>query len=72
MLGVSPKYLNIVLKYLGGLHSHLRGQIILFKPKTIDGAYVKEQYLEMDKKEGQPSGFRHIDRVLPRGNRKWK
>jgi hypothetical protein len=38
MLGISPKNLDVLLKYLGGLHSHLRRQVMLFKPRTIDEA----------------------------------
>jgi hypothetical protein len=45
-MGISPKNLDVFLKYLGGLHSHFQNQVMLFKPKTIDEAYVKAQYLE--------------------------
>jgi hypothetical protein len=40
MLGISPKNPNVLLKYLGGLHSHLRRQVMLFKPRIVDEAYV--------------------------------
>ena len=40
MLGISPKNLDIVIKYLGGLHVHLLKKVILFKPRTINEAYV--------------------------------
>ena len=57
MLGMSPKNLDALLKYVGGLHSHLRRQVLFFKPITIDEAYMQAQYLDdMDKKEGKPSG----------------
>jgi hypothetical protein len=32
---------DVLLKYLGGLHSHLRRQVMLFKPRTIDEACVQ-------------------------------
>jgi hypothetical protein len=38
MLGISPKNLDVLLKYLGGLHSHLRRQVMLFKPRIVDEA----------------------------------
>jgi hypothetical protein len=41
MLGISPKNKNVLLKYLGGLPSHLRNQVILFKPRTVDDASVQ-------------------------------
>jgi hypothetical protein len=57
MLGISPKDLDVHLKYLGCLHSHLQKKVMLFNPKTIDESYVKEQYLEnMGHKKGQPIG----------------
>jgi hypothetical protein len=57
MLGISPKNLDVLLKYLGGLHSHLWKQVMLFKPRTIDEACVQAQYLEnIGNKKGQPSG----------------
>jgi hypothetical protein len=57
MLGISPKNLDVLLKYLGGLHSHLRKQVMLFKPKIIDEACVQAQCLEnIGHKKGKPSG----------------
>jgi hypothetical protein len=62
MLGISPKNLDVPLKYLGGLYSHLRRQVMLFKPRIVDEASVQAQYLEyMDKKKGQPSGSKQKD-----------
>ena len=46
MLGISPKNPDVLLKYLGGLHHHLREQVMLFKPKMVDEACVQAQYLE--------------------------
>jgi hypothetical protein len=57
MLGIAPKSLYVLLKYLGGLHSHLKKQVILFKPRTMDKACVHAQYMEnIGHKKGQPSG----------------
>jgi hypothetical protein len=41
MLGISPKNLDVLLKYLGGLHSHLWRKVMLFKPRIVDEAYVQ-------------------------------
>ena len=41
-LGISPKNLDVLLKYLGGIHSDLQKKVMLFKPMTIDEAYVQE------------------------------
>jgi hypothetical protein len=41
----------------GGLHSHLRNQVMFFKPRTVDEACVHAQYLEnIGHKKGKPSG----------------
>ena len=40
MMGISPTNLDVLLKYLGSLHNHLKRHFILFKPKTIDETYV--------------------------------
>jgi hypothetical protein len=42
MLGISPKNPYILLKYLGGLHSHLWKKVMSFKPRAIDEACVQE------------------------------
>jgi hypothetical protein len=60
MLGISPKNPYVLLKYLGGLDSHLQKQVMLFKPRTMDEACVHAQYLEnTGQKKGQPSGSKH-------------
>jgi len=60
VLGISPKNQDVVLNYLGGLHNHLRRQVMLFKPRKIDEASMQARYLEnVDKKKGQPSGCKH-------------
>jgi hypothetical protein len=46
MMGISPKNIDVLLKYLGGLHSHLRNQVMFFNPRTVDEAYVQAQHLE--------------------------
>ena len=40
------KNLDVLLKYLVVLHHHLHEQVMLFKPKLVDEAYVQAQYLE--------------------------
>jgi hypothetical protein len=57
LLGISPKNSNVFLKHIGGQHSHLRRQVMMFKPRKIDEAYVQAQYVEnMGKNKGQSSG----------------
>ena len=57
MLGISPRIPDVFLKYIGGLHSHLQKQVILFKPKKIDEACVQTQYPEnIGYKKGYLSG----------------
>jgi hypothetical protein len=41
VLGISPKNPDVLLKYLGDLQSHLRKQVMLFKPRTVDEACVQ-------------------------------
>jgi hypothetical protein len=41
MLGISPKNLEILLKYLGILHNQVWKQVMLLKPRTIDKGCVK-------------------------------
>jgi hypothetical protein len=60
MLGISPKKLDVLLKYLGGLHSHMQKQVMIFKPMIVDDACVQAQYLEnIVHKKGKPSGSKH-------------
>jgi hypothetical protein len=57
MLGISSKNLDVLLKYLRGLHSHLQNQVMFFKQNTLDEAYVHARYLEnMGHKKWYPSG----------------
>jgi len=53
MLEISPKNLDVVLKYLGGLNSHLIKQVVFFKLRTIDDVFVQEKYLDVDNMKGQ-------------------
>jgi len=46
LLGVSLNIDEILLKYIGGLHSYLYHTILLFKPTNLDDVYVQAQYLE--------------------------
>jgi hypothetical protein len=53
MLGISLKNPDVLLKYMRGLHSDLQKQVMLFKSRTVDEAYVQEKYLEhIGNKEG--------------------
>jgi len=49
MLGNIFQEPDVLLRYLGTLHSHLSGQVMLFKPRTIDEACVQVQCLVMEK-----------------------
>jgi hypothetical protein len=49
--------------------------VILFKPGTIDEAYVEAQYLEnIGHKKGYPNGFKHKyhQEASNKGKKKWK
>jgi len=46
MLGISPKNLDVVCKYLWDLHKNLHKQVMIFKHRTIYKACVQTQYLE--------------------------
>ena len=57
MLGIIPKNMDVFPKYLGGPHSHLRSQEMLFKPRVIDEDCVQRHYLDIiDKQKGQLGG----------------
>jgi hypothetical protein len=75
MSGISPKSLDVLLNYLGGLPSHLQKQLILFKSRTMDKACVHAHYLENTcHKKGKPSGSKHKEHreASKEGNKKWK
>jgi hypothetical protein len=41
-VGIYPKNMYVLLKYLGGLHSDLRRQVMLFKPRIVGELCVEE------------------------------
>ncbi len=45
-LGIALDSLEVVTKYIGSLHSHLRHSLLLFEPTTIDSTSVKAIQLE--------------------------
>jgi hypothetical protein len=51
MMGISPKNSDVLLKYMGRLQSHLRKQVMLFNPRTMDEACVHDlDYFENEMK----------------------
>lgn len=59
MLGISPKNVNVLLKYVGGPHIHLWKKMMMFKHIPMDEASVHAQYLEnKGLKKGKSSGFK--------------
>jgi hypothetical protein len=74
MSRISPKNLDVLLKYLGGLHDDLRRQMVLFKTRTVDEAYVQARHLDTDKKKRKPNGSKQIDQqgAPNMGKKKWK
>lgn len=41
MLEINIKYLSMLIKYIGGLHSHLQNTIMLFDPVDFDKTCVQ-------------------------------
>jgi hypothetical protein len=75
MLGISPKNPDVLLKYLGRLHSHLQNQVMFFKPRIVDKACVQVQCLEnIGHKKGQPSNSKQKDprEASKEAKKKWK
>jgi hypothetical protein len=76
MMGIYPKNPYVlILKYMGGLHSHLRKQVMFLKIRTMDEVCVQEQYLEnIGPKKGNPSGSRYKENqeYSKDGKKKWK
>jgi hypothetical protein len=75
MLDISPKNLYVLLKYLGGINSHLQNKVVLFNPMKIDEAYVSEHYLQnIGHKKGQPSRSKQKENkdASKEGKNKWK
>jgi hypothetical protein len=72
MFGISPKAQN-VLKFLGGLHSYLRRQVMLFNPRMPNKVYVQAWCLKMDKnKESNGSKQTNCQSTSKEGKKKWK
>ena len=65
MLVVFPMNPDILLKYLGGIHSHLKRKAMFLKPRTVDEVYVQAQYLENMKRKKRKLGSskkkQHLD-----------
>ena len=56
MLGISSKNPNVLLKYLGGLRTHIQRHVMVFNPRSIDESYVQALYLEnIVQKKGKES-----------------
>jgi hypothetical protein len=72
MLGISPKNLDALLKYLGVIHSHLQKKVIFFEPRILYEAYVQEKYLEKmgHKKDIQVVPNGKSTKTLPRRERR--
>ena len=74
MLGILPTNPVVLLKYLRGLHSHLRKKVMLFKNKTSDEACVQAQYVEnIGHTKGQLSGSKQKENQdsSKEGKKKW-
>eukprot|EP00253_Pinus_taeda_P003578 PITA_03578 len=54
MLGISLDSPKTLLKYIGGLHSYMRHNILMFNPTTIDEVSVQATHLEAREKNGNP------------------
>jgi hypothetical protein len=52
-LGISLEESGVVMKYLGGLFSHIQRQLQLHGVKSIDEVSKKALYIELDSKKGQ-------------------
>jgi len=63
MLGISPKNLDVLFKYFGGIQRHLHEKVMLFNPKSVDEPCVQEQYLEnIGLKEEKLSGSKQKEK----------
>jgi len=72
MLGISPRSLDILFKYMRALRKHLQKKVMLFKSRTIDEACVQAQHLENIgiKKDNQVVLNRNTTNMLPRRERR--
>jgi hypothetical protein len=46
-IGISSNNINVAIGHLGGLHIHMRSQVMVFKSKTIDEALCKPNALNL-------------------------
>ncbi|KAH9322557.1 hypothetical protein KI387_017196, partial [Taxus chinensis] len=53
LLNIDLEDEDILTKYLGGLHTHLRRKVISTKPKDLNEACVQAYYIDDDKKQGE-------------------
>lgn len=68
LLGVSLKIDEILLKYMGGLHSYLFHTILLFKPTDLDEVCVQLKYLE---EHGRIDREDYLSKIKPHGKDKF-
>eukprot|EP00253_Pinus_taeda_P024389 PITA_24389 len=54
ILGISLDLFRTLLKYIGGLHNHMRHIILMFNPTSIDEVSVQAMHLEARGKNGNP------------------
>jgi hypothetical protein len=76
-LGISLEEPGVVMKYLGGLFSHIRRQLQLHGVKSIDEASKKALYIELDSKKGehhmgQEETSKRRDKKMTATTEKWK
>ena len=63
MLGVDLQSQDTLLNYIGGLHSYLRHNILMFSPTSLDEVCVQATYLEARGKNIPEEGKRSHLRV---------
>ena len=52
LLGINLNSQDTLLKYIGGLHSYLKHNILMFNPKNLDEVCVQATHLEARGKQG--------------------
>lgn len=60
-VGFFPKNLTMVIEYLAGLYSGIRGQGILFNPKTLNKVCVQTYYVDDNKKKALQNGSKLLE-----------
>ncbi|KAH9298513.1 hypothetical protein KI387_030195, partial [Taxus chinensis] len=53
LLNMSLEDEDILTKYLGGLHTHLRRKVISMKRKDLNEACIQAYYIDDEKKQGE-------------------